>query len=76
LVEVVVEYAPLRLVVVLVDLGVVVKTVVQLAQELQDKVILAVQAQVQDAAEAAVVVLAQQVPRVMHRVMEVMDLPV
>jgi hypothetical protein len=71
-----VGYVPHHPAVVLVDLVVVVKTVVQLAQELQDKVILAVQAQVQAVEGAAGVALAQQVPRVMHRVMEVMDLPV
>jgi hypothetical protein len=69
-----VGYVPRRLVAVLVDLVVVVKTVVQLAQELRDKVILVAQAQVQAVEGAAVVVLAQQVPRVMHQVMEVMDL--
>jgi len=71
-----VGYVPRRLVVVLVDLVVVVKTVVQLAQELRDKVILVAQAQVQAVEGAAVVVLVRQVPRVMHQVMEVMDLPV
>jgi len=71
-----VGYVPRRLVVVLVDLVVVVKTVVQLAQELRDKVILVAQAQVQAVEGAAAVVLVRQVPRVMHQVMEVMDLPV
>jgi hypothetical protein len=71
-----VGYVPRRLVVVLVDLVVVVKTVVQLAQELRDKVIPVAQAQVQAVEGAAVAVLVRQVPRVMHQVMEVMDLPV